>query len=386
METPFFFYNDEIFHPSIYTLSPIIGVCLIIWFSNKDELITKILSTKLFIGIGLISYSLYLWHYPVFAFAIKLRITEGNSFINILIGFTIIILSIFSYYFIEKPFRNKKIKFKKIFIILFVKILLILIFSIYTLSLKFHPFVTKYNDENKIFETNYEYNNFDNRKNIFIIGNSYADNLVNVFYRNNELKNDYYFYKVLADDLVSNYQIGCFLDFLEKNKLICDKSVFSFIKTQYEKSDYIIFHERFNYTNTYLSSNFNKVINHLKKDNKKFIVLLDDVRGADILDIYIHRNGDVPHSTNLDKLEKEFFKKVVNFRKKDIEKVKNKFLKDNIKFLTRSELFCDYINQKCPLIKYNDKLYSDYGHITNNGAKYFSLKSKFIIEKLLEEN
>ena len=47
------FYNDEMFHPSFYTLSPIIGVCLIIWFSNKkDELITKILSTKLFVGIG----------------------------------------------------------------------------------------------------------------------------------------------------------------------------------------------------------------------------------------------------------------------------------------------------------------------------------------------
>jgi peptidoglycan/LPS O-acetylase OafA/YrhL len=77
------FFNDKMFHPSFYTLSPIVGVCLIIWFSDKDELITKILSTKLFVGIGLISYSLYLWHYPIFVFAAKLDIADGNIFIKL---------------------------------------------------------------------------------------------------------------------------------------------------------------------------------------------------------------------------------------------------------------------------------------------------------------
>ncbi|MDC6479962.1 acyltransferase, partial [Candidatus Pelagibacter sp.] len=62
------FFDNNIFHPSFFTLSPVIGVCLIIWFSHKDELVNKILSTKLFVGIGLISYSLYLWHYPIFSF------------------------------------------------------------------------------------------------------------------------------------------------------------------------------------------------------------------------------------------------------------------------------------------------------------------------------
>ena len=45
------FFNDKMYHPSFYTLSNIIGVCLIIWFSNKKEIFTKILSTKLFVGI-----------------------------------------------------------------------------------------------------------------------------------------------------------------------------------------------------------------------------------------------------------------------------------------------------------------------------------------------
>ncbi len=106
------FFNDKMFHPSFYTLSPIIGVCLIIWFSNKNELITKILSTKLFVGIGLISYSLYLWHYPIFAFTKQTFFFDGSITKKLFVGFIIIILSIFSYYFIERPARNKNNKFK----------------------------------------------------------------------------------------------------------------------------------------------------------------------------------------------------------------------------------------------------------------------------------
>ena len=106
------FFNDEMFHPSFYSLSPIIGVCLIIWFSSKNELITKILSTKLFVGIGLISYSLYLWHYPIFAFARITQFAQGSLFNKLLLGIIIVTLSTFTYYFVERPFRDKKNNFK----------------------------------------------------------------------------------------------------------------------------------------------------------------------------------------------------------------------------------------------------------------------------------
>jgi len=123
------FFNDEMRHPSFYTLFPIIGVCLIIWFSNKNELITKILSSKLFVGIGLISYSLYLWHYPIFAF---IRITEfdtGSVGKKIIVGILIVSLSIFTYFFIERPARNKKIKFKLVSILLFISLSVLIIFN-----------------------------------------------------------------------------------------------------------------------------------------------------------------------------------------------------------------------------------------------------------------
>ncbi len=141
------FFKDEMFHPSFYTLSPIIGVCLIIWFSNKDELITKILSTKLFVGIGLISYSLYLWHYPIFAFARINELTQGyllNKTIFLLVTF---IVSFLSYHFIEKLFRSKKNGFYKILKFIFYLILIILISNFYIINQK-----GKINKENVFIE------------------------------------------------------------------------------------------------------------------------------------------------------------------------------------------------------------------------------------------
>jgi peptidoglycan/LPS O-acetylase OafA/YrhL len=123
------FFNDEMFHPSFYTLSLIVGVCLIIWFSDKDEIITKILSTKLFVGIGLISYSLYLWHYPIFAFGRIIGLFLKFEYFFYLLILLTILISLFSYFFIEKKFRDKKFQFKKIFKIISALYLLIIIFS-----------------------------------------------------------------------------------------------------------------------------------------------------------------------------------------------------------------------------------------------------------------
>ena len=64
-------------HPSFLTLIPIIGTCSIIFFSHKNLILTNILSNKIFVGTGLISYSLYLLHYPIFVFS---RIDDGKYF------------------------------------------------------------------------------------------------------------------------------------------------------------------------------------------------------------------------------------------------------------------------------------------------------------------
>ena len=101
-------------HPSIYTISPIFGTCLIIWFADKNQFITKILSSRPFVWTGLISYSLYLWHYPAFAFARINNIFHGEVSTKNTSRISILAISILSYFFIEIPFRDKNINFKNI--------------------------------------------------------------------------------------------------------------------------------------------------------------------------------------------------------------------------------------------------------------------------------
>ncbi len=94
-------------HPGFITLLPVTGTVLIIAFGNKNEFVTKLLSTRPFVGIGLISYSLYLWHYPIFSFGryIDSTPTWHDKTLWIVLTF---VLSLASYFFVEKPFRNKK--------------------------------------------------------------------------------------------------------------------------------------------------------------------------------------------------------------------------------------------------------------------------------------
>ena len=99
-----FFDFTKIFHPSITTLIPLIGVSLVIFFSKKGELITEILSSKIFVFFGLISYSLYLWHYPIFALLRYIYVFDNSIQIKLLAILLTITLSVLSYYFIEIPF------------------------------------------------------------------------------------------------------------------------------------------------------------------------------------------------------------------------------------------------------------------------------------------
>ena len=109
-----FFVPKDIYHPSVLTVFPILSVALIICYSrNNNFMMTKILSSKIMVFFGLISYSLYLWHYPIFIFLKNLNLSNSISLeIKIFSLLLIFLLSVFTYYVVEKPTRNKNFNFK----------------------------------------------------------------------------------------------------------------------------------------------------------------------------------------------------------------------------------------------------------------------------------
>ena len=99
----FFIFDESTLHPSIFTFIVIFGTGVLIYFRNPDSIIKKILSLKIFVGIGLISYSLYLWHYPIFAFK-KIKSNYLSDFDKLEAIFLIIFLSLLSFFFSRKTF------------------------------------------------------------------------------------------------------------------------------------------------------------------------------------------------------------------------------------------------------------------------------------------
>ena len=126
---PVFLFDRQTLYPSYFTLIPTIGTVLIIIFADEQTLVKKFLSTKLLVGVGLISYSFYLWHQPLLAYG-RMSFENFSNQYKLLAILIALILSFFSYNYIEKIFRNKnKINVKFLSKTLITSIFLLILFA-----------------------------------------------------------------------------------------------------------------------------------------------------------------------------------------------------------------------------------------------------------------
>jgi hypothetical protein len=257
--------------PSYKSFIPIFGVFLIIFFYNNNIFFNKIITNKLFIFFGLISYSLYLWHYPIFSFLRIVELFPERNLFKYCLILLIIIISIISFYLIEKPFRNKKIiSFKNLIIFFIFSLIIILLFGIYVLkedklknrfpkilqnNLKSHKVV--YNTQGKI------------GNDVVLIGDSHA--LAIQFHLNNELKKiNYNHYGFETPLYLNNFNLidrktkNIDQDFVKKNL-----NISNFLKNN--RNLIVIIHSRFSIRLLETLFNNEEGGSEFLKDDDKFV-------------------------------------------------------------------------------------------------------------------
>jgi peptidoglycan/LPS O-acetylase OafA/YrhL len=94
-------------YPGFAALMPTCGAALVILFATHDTLLARVLRSRLLVGVGLISYSVYLWHQPLLAFQRISSLEEpgpGKLLLSLAGAF---VLGAVTWKFIEKPFRDR---------------------------------------------------------------------------------------------------------------------------------------------------------------------------------------------------------------------------------------------------------------------------------------
>ena len=102
-----FMFDEKTHFPGLNALIPTVGAVLIVLFAQPGTLTARFLGLRPLVGVGLISYGLYLWHQPLFAFA-RIRsfdAIEPSTFL--LLTVAAFILAYASWALVEGHFRNR---------------------------------------------------------------------------------------------------------------------------------------------------------------------------------------------------------------------------------------------------------------------------------------
>ncbi|MEO8155769.1 MAG: acyltransferase family protein [Rhizobacter sp.] len=99
-------------YPGLYSMLPTLGSALMLYSGTRANPVSRVLQLRPVVFVGLISYSLYLWHWPALVF-LRVRGIEMNAPIFVVYFGIILLLSWASWKYVEMPARAlKQLRFK----------------------------------------------------------------------------------------------------------------------------------------------------------------------------------------------------------------------------------------------------------------------------------
>jgi len=193
-----FLFDEDTPYPSVYTLIPTVGTALIILFANPLTLAGRLLGSRALVGLGLISYSLYLWHQPLFAFARHRSASEPSEATFLTLSLVAIALAYLSWKYVEQPFRNRNL-IRRPLLLQWSVITTVILVALGLLGYVSKGFSYRYGTEDRYLVELNPYaarsyvparfmeltlRQFDrsDKKKVIIVGDSYAEDLVNAVY------------------------------------------------------------------------------------------------------------------------------------------------------------------------------------------------------------
>lgn len=396
------FFDKNTQHPGFVTMVPVLGVALIIFFSSHSEIVGKLLGSKLLVIIGLVSYSLYLWHFPIMAFSRAYfdEIDNIHRFIWVLVS---LILSVISYYVVERPFRNRKMIGASILSVILLGLFVLIIgLSIMIIKNKGYEgryeisgFLSNYElDNQKLRVLNADYlksighenNKFNQDKvKVLIVGNSHARDIHNAFVLNQSQFDQFHFIRGPLK------QIHC-LD--EKNESFNKTQSRFYAAGRYINSDIIIVSTRYKDGRCGMGKDVEKshdyeglkyLIKQATHDGKKVVVMSNNVefRKIDkkIVADYMYNQllnnlKNMSISEFIDAVNRKHYQLV---DRKRLEAISRELInitnRSKAEYFDKYGLVCDDAKQSCTGITPEGyKAYWDFQHYTVEGSALFGSK------------
>tara|TARA_Y100000591_G_C21833261_1_gene700942 strand:- start:544 stop:2523 length:1980 start_codon:yes stop_codon:yes gene_type:complete len=397
-----------------------LGVALVL-FNREAGYINNLLSLKILRTIGLSSYSIYLFHQPLFAF---LRLSQkkygiaDSNFVLLSVFFTLFLISYLNWKYVEQIFQ--KIELKKLFKVLLIVLILILFFvflseatsgfsnrydyvpenvlfystnpNIYPNQFSKSEFkYSNVNCENRISESNYcVWTNNLTDKNIYLIGDSQTNALSVAFLTEfNSIKNDYNL--IFLRGKVGRCLLSQQSDTVGFVDECSDETFENFISKLSKENDIVITFGRFD---TWLGDkgkneikcdtcDYSKVFSNRMKRlalNVKQAYFIEPIPTYSfaIAESYLYKrnNWGEPITLELD----EWNHKILKTRK-FLNSIDNE--SKNINIISPIPVFCDEeIELKCFASTTEELYYSDSNHLTHEGAKLLALTIEKEIKKI----